>query len=110
MEQHGWMLNRKKNIMSRTTIIQPYEFLVRFKDNKISGSHIQQIEYVYEGNKELFHHIHDPQPVTENGDFPLKDILDQIHIAALATIEILNKEIATLQLQIKDLKVDKTSE
>lgn len=90
--------------MSRSTIIHPYEFLVRWREGKISGSHIQYIEHVYEGDKEVFHHIHDPQPVTESSEFPLKDILDKTLVAALATVQSLQDELGAANQTITVLQ------
>jgi hypothetical protein len=78
---------------------QPYEFLVRFRDGKISGAHVQFITIYPDGHFKL----HDAQPISKDTKFPLSEILDQSQAAALATIAELLTANAELQDRVKTM-------
>jgi hypothetical protein len=82
-------------MITKTTL--PYEFLVRFKDGKIAGAHVQMIERVMDGDDLIAERALDAQPVTDKTDFPLAELLGQVNSAALATIEDLKEQIAELE-------------
>lgn len=68
------------------TETQPYEFLARWRNGILSGSHIQHIVVTKDDNgKVLFENPLDPAPVG-SATFPLGDIMDAITITALASV------------------------
>lgn len=96
--------------MSLQTTIEPYEFLARFRNGKLSGAHIQNIVVVRDGESVISEHIMDAKPVGSS-DFPLSDILDATTKAAMQTyaeqvaiIAERDKTITGLNEQIAELK------
>lgn len=63
----------------------PYEFLARWKDGKLSGSHIQFVERTTVEGVVIAERVLNPQPVG-SAEFPLSDILDTVSSDALAAL------------------------
>lgn len=88
-----------------TTETQPYEFLARFRDGKISGYHIQFIEVTKDDNgKEVFHKVLNPVPV-DDANFPFADAMNLLNTAAI--MEVQNLQTQNLELQNKMTSLEK---
>lgn len=75
----------------------PYEFLVRMDSNgKIAGAHIQFRDILEEDGVFLSEKTSEAMPVSLAGEagFPLSEIIDLAHSAALSTVESLNAQLA----------------
>lgn len=86
---------------------QPYEFLVRWRDGKLSGAHIQFIERKLADGEKVSETVGNPMPVG-SADFPLQDILDLISanaVTALATVAA-ERDAALASLAALQLKHD----
>jgi hypothetical protein len=68
-----------------TTESLPYEFLVRWKDGKLSGSHIQFVERTLADGVLVAEKIGNPLPVGAKA-FPLQDILDKVSADAVLAL------------------------
>lgn len=103
------------------TIKRPYEFLVRWREGQISGAHVGFELTASEDGKAL---PTTPLPVMpvdigQGVGFPLADILEQLHIDAIASMDAAHAEckskteecakheatIAALQAEVNELKI-----
>lgn len=88
-----------------TTEKRPYEFLVRWRKGVISGAHVGFELTTLEDGKEINTTPLDVMAVDiGNGQgFPLKEILDQLHIDALSQIDTLNGSLKSKSVEIDEL-------
>lgn len=82
---------------------QPYEFLARWRDGKLSGSHVQSIEVTTVDGVKVAEKVGNALPVGAE-DFPLQDILDQISADALTALAEANATIKDLQSKLDALQ------
>lgn len=93
--------------MAIETIKQPYEFLARWdQQGKLVGAHVQFRYVTMDGDKVVAEGTPGAEPVALNkGDpgFPLADILDALHVTAVAAFNAASARIETLQSETADL-------
>ena len=74
---------------------QPYEFLARWDNaGNLSGSHIRYREIIQDVETlEIYaEKVGNPLPVTQDGAYPLSDILDEIHKTLLVNFNEVSAE------------------
>lgn len=81
---------------------QPYEFLVRWDTStgKIKGSHVQFANVISEDGVFASEQLAQPMPV--GTEYPLRDILDLIHIEALKTTSETAKELDEIKANLAE--------
>jgi uncharacterized coiled-coil protein SlyX len=84
--------------MAIETVKRPYELLVRWREGKISGAHVGFELTATEDGKVL---STTPLPVMtvdigQGIGFPLKDILDQVHVDAITGMDTAQAEVKTV--------------
>lgn len=83
----------------------PYELLVRWnKDGTVSGAHVQFLESLTKDGVLIYEKVGDAIPVSMAGDadFPLSDILSDVHISALKTAE---QALASANSKSKEIEI-----
>jgi hypothetical protein len=76
--------------MAITKTQTPYEFLVRWKDGKISGAHVKFLERVIDEDGSVLSEKEDVAvPVSMAGEagYPIADVFAAIHEGAVATAQ-----------------------
>lgn len=89
---------------------QPYELLVRWRNGKLSGSHIQFIQRIIDDDGKILQETPlDPIPIGGDKGFPLEDVLSKIHIDALASLAIEQdaRKVAEKQLEENNNEMEK---
>ena len=76
------------------TVKRPYEFLARWREGKLTGAHVCFELTATEDGKVLSTTPLDATPVDigQGIGFPLKDILEQLHIDAITQMDAANAE------------------
>lgn len=89
----------------KQVISRPYEFLVRWREGKITGAHVCFEDAIIEDGKTVGTIPGNAQAVAVAGGngFPLSDILEQIHVDALARADALEAEKKELSAEISGL-------
>lgn len=80
------------------TVKRPYELLVRWREGKISGAHVGFELTATEDGKVLSTTPLPVMPVDigQGVGFPLKDILEQIHVDAITGMDTAQAEVKTV--------------
>jgi len=84
---------------------QPYEFLIRWdEEGNVKGQHIQYREIVKDTDTGEIYSDKPTQalPVTESGEFPLGEVLSEVHIAQTKAVETKTQEVATEKKRADD--------
>jgi hypothetical protein len=78
---------------------RPYELLVRWGPNGISGAHAQFIEELVEGDQVLQARPGDPIPLSLAGDagFPLADVMHEAHVDSIGGAAAMASELSALR-------------
>jgi len=98
--------------MAIERIIRPYELLVRWgADGAIQGAHVQFIEEIKEGAQVIAATLGNAQPVAlaAGAGFPLSDILDAAHIAALKAADLANAATAAAETKVLEMEAELTA-
>lgn len=87
--------------MAIEKVVQPYEFLARWREGVLTGGHVQFITRLIEDGvpMEGGERLSDAMPV-DVGDgkgFPLAEILQQIHVDALIAVDTANADKSAAQ-------------
>ena len=88
--------------MAITKTTQPYEFLVRWRDGAISGTHIRFLETILEDGVVLAQKEGNAMPVSLAGEagYPLADVLSAVQKSALVDLEKAKEALATAEAAI----------
>lgn len=75
--------------MAIQELTRPYEVLVRWRDGALAGAHVQFITQVVDGDRVMAETLGQAMPVDVGAGvgFPIADILQQIHVDALAAVD-----------------------
>ena len=92
------------------TTKRPYEFLVRWREGKITGAHVGFELTATENGKVLSTAPLPVMPVDigQGVGFPLADILAQIHIDALISVDAANAKVEEGKTVIRGLEAEIT--
>ena len=88
---------------------RPYEFLVRWGENgAIQGAHVALITEILKDGAVVSAQAGYAQPVSLAGEvgFPIAEVLDAVHVGALAALDLANQTIAELKQQALELARD----
>lgn len=86
----------------------PYEFLVRWKEGKLAGAHVgfSLLATMDDGTMQEAPQNVQPVDIGQGNGFPLKDILDKLHVDALTQIDKLQADLNAAQGTINEREAE----